>query len=238
MMVNSQQDAVAAALTEMDVDFDTSLMVGKVVSDSPSDGEFDVGDELVSASGKPIEDITQLHEAVDRNGDDSAMSVTVRRDGAQKELSVTPEKAAGQGNGPRYVLGIQVSQTYEFPFDVAIRLNDVGGPSAGMMFALGIIDKLTPGPLAGDAKVAGTGTIDAEGEVGPIGGIRQKLYGARDGGADYFLAPAANCDEVVGHVPDGLQVFKVDTLEDSLAVMEALADGDDGLDDLPTCTSS
>ncbi len=120
---------------------------------------------------------------------------------------------------------------------MTIQLDNVGGPSAGMMFALGIVDQLTPGELNGGENVAGTGTIDAEGTVGPIGGIRQKLYGARDAGAEYFLAPAANCDEVVGHVPDGLQVIRTGTLEESLDALSVIAEGGD-VASLPTCTAS
>ncbi|MBN9170726.1 MAG: ATP-dependent serine peptidase containing a PDZ domain protein, partial [Microbacterium sp.] len=122
------------------------------------------------------------------------------------------------------------------PIDVTIQLNNVGGPSAGMMFALGIMDTLTPGQLNGGKSIAGTGTITADGTVGPIGGIRQKLYGAKEAGASYFLAPDSNCDEVVGHVPSGLRVFAVKKLDDSLAVLDALRSGGD-LDALPTCTA-
>ena len=92
---------------------------------------------------------------------------------------------------------------FKFPFDVKISLDKVGGPSAGMMFALGIVDTVTPGDLTGGKHVAGTGTITPDGAVGPIGGIGQKMVGARSGGATMFLAPAANCDDVVGHIPDG-----------------------------------
>jgi PDZ domain-containing protein len=106
-----------------------------------------------------------------------------------------------------------------------------------MMFALGIIDKLSDGQLNGGQKVAGTGTISADGTVGPIGGIRQKLFGARDAGADWFLAPASNCDEVTGHVPDGIRVFAVSTLDDSLTALKAISSGT-GLDALPTCDAS
>jgi PDZ domain-containing protein len=88
-----------------------------------------------------------------------------------------------------------------------------------MMFALGIIDKLSPEDLTDGNHFAGTGTIDAQGNVGPIGGIQQKLYGAKKAGATYFLAPADNCPEVLGHVPDGLQVFSVKTLNDALDVV-------------------
>jgi PDZ domain-containing protein len=103
-----------------------------------------------------------------------------------------------------------------------------------MMFALGIIDKLTPGELNGGENFAGTGTIDATGAVGAIGGIRQKLYGASNAGAKYFLAPASNCDEVTGHIPAGLTVFSVATLDDALAALEAVSAGDDTRA-LPAC---
>jgi PDZ domain-containing protein len=92
-----------------------------------------------------------------------------------------------------------------------------------MMFSLAIFDKLTPGALTGGAKIAGTGTIASDGTVGPIGGIQQKLYGARDGGARWFLAPSANCNEVVGHVPDGLSVVKVSTFAEARSAVEAIA---------------
>jgi PDZ domain-containing protein len=123
---------------------------------------------------------------------------------------------------------------FDFPFDVAIHLQDVGGPSAGMMFALGIYDTLTPGALTGGEHIAGTGTIDTDGEVGPIGGIRQKLFGARDAGADWFLAPEANCSEVTGHVPDGLRVFAVSNLDDALDVVRAIGEGS-STDSFPGC---
>src|SRR5690606_12624406 len=125
---------------------------------------------------------------------------------------------------------------YTFPVDVAIQLDNVGGPSAGMMFALGIIDQLTPGYLGGGEQIAGTGTIDSEGVVGAIGGIRQKLYGARDAGAEYFLAPASNCDMVTGHVPDGLHVVAVQTLAEALAALDVIAVGGD-IQGLASCSS-
>jgi PDZ domain-containing protein len=135
------------------------------------------------------------------------------------------------------VLGINVQSDYEFPFDVEIQLDKVGGPSAGMMFALGIIDKLTPGSIQGGEDVAGTGTINQAGTVGPIGGIRQKLFGAERAGAEWFLAPADNCAEVAGHVPDGLTVVAVETLDDALTALETIRTGTD-TDTLPGCPAA
>jgi len=189
----------------------------------------------VSVNGATFADVSELQAEVAANGIDTAATVSVTRDGEAMEFSIVPELSAAASPVP--ILGISVGNDYEFPFDVNIQLQNVGGPSAGMMFALGIIDKLTPGALNGGANVAGTGTIDAAGDVGPIGGIRQKLYGALDAGADYFLAPATNCDEVVGHIPDGLTVYSVATLDESLDALKAIETGE-GLDLLPTCSTS
>jgi PDZ domain-containing protein len=123
------------------------------------------------------------------------------------------------------IVGIYPAIAYTFPFSVKIQLQNVGGPSAGQMFALGIIDKLTAGKLNGGKRVAGTGTIDSAGNVGAIGGIRQKLYGARDAGATWFLAPYSNCNEVTGHIPSGIHVLAVKTLKDSLKALTAISTG-------------
>jgi len=115
-------------------------------------------------------------------------------------------------------------------------LADVGGSSAGMMFALAIIDTLTPGSLNGGENVAGTGEITPDGQVGPIGGIVQKAYGARNSGAEWLLVPADNCDSLVGHIPDGLREVSVATLDDSLAALKAISTGV-GTESLPHCSA-
>nr|WP_286131940.1 PDZ domain-containing protein [Clavibacter michiganensis] len=232
LMVDSQQEAIAAALSSLGYDFTTSVSVGSVAKGSPAEGELEAGDVVTSVNGQAVGSIDQLRAAVAANGTDKPAVVDVTRAGAPVEASVTPITS-----GDSSVLGIGVQASFEFPFDVKIQLDNVGGPSAGMMFALGIIDKLSDGELNGGQKVAGTGTISADGTVGPIGGIRQKLFGARDAGADWFLAPASNCDEVTGHVPDGIRVFAVATLDDSLAALKAISSGS-GLDALPTCDAS
>jgi PDZ domain-containing protein len=221
-MVNSQQDAIAASLTSLGYDYPTILSVVSLPEDSPAAGAIEVGDQVVSVNGEEVADITALREALTRNGVDDAASIGVIRDGGPLTVQVTPV-----ASGDAVVVGINVTSNYDFPFDVTIELDSVGGPSAGMMFALGIIDTLTPGFIQGGQDVAGTGTINQAGEVGPIGGIRQKLIGADQSGADWFLAPADNCDEVTGHVPDGMTVFSVDTLDDALAALDAIRTGSD-----------
>ena len=235
MMVDSQKEATAAALTELGYDVQTRLTVYAFVEGSAAEGTLEEGDVILSAEGKPVTDADGLRAIVNEN-DGAPVDVTIQRGGEVQDVSITPAAAEVDGK-TTWLLGITLVNDFEFPIDVTIQLNNVGGPSAGMMFALGIIDTLTPGELNGGQNVAGTGTIASDGIVGPIGGIRQKLYGAKDAGATWFLAPESNCDEVVGHVPDGLQVFSVATLADSLAVLDAIAEGGD-LATLPACTAS
>jgi Lon-like protease len=232
-MENSQKEAVAAALRELGYELGGTVTVAETQPGLPADGVLEAGDVLVSVNGGSFADVTELREAIAENGVDAPAEVVVDRAGEQVTEQVTPVLAE---DGETPVIGVYVEGQYDFPFEVQIQLENVGGPSAGMMFALGIVDKLTEGELNGGADVAGTGTIAGSGEVGPIGGIRQKMYGALRAGAEWFLAPADNCGEVVGHVPDGLTVFSVSTLDEALAALEVIADGGDTAS-LPTCTS-
>lgn len=234
-MVNSQKQAVAAALTELGYDFSTVLTVAEVQEGAPAEGVLEAGDIIQSVNGATFADVGDLQAEIAANGTDASATVSIVRDGVASEVQIVP--ALSESDSPVPIMGIMVGNDYDFPIDVEIQLENVGGPSAGMMFALGIIDKLTPGALNGGERVAGTGTITATGEVGAIGGIRQKLYGAVDSGAEWFLAPATNCDQVVGHIPDGLTVYSVATLDEALAALSAIDTGN-GLDELPTCAAS
>ncbi|KRA23763.1 ATP-dependent serine peptidase containing a PDZ domain protein [Microbacterium sp. Root61] len=235
MMVDSQKEATAAALTELGYDITPLPTVYSFVDGSAAEGILEEGDVILAADGQPVADAAALRKIVNA-GEGAPVELTIERDGKDQTVTITP--TLSEANGEKvWLVGVTLLTDYEFPIDVTIQLNNVGGPSAGMMFALGIIDTLTPGSLNGGENVAGTGTITADGTVGPIGGIRQKMWGAVGANADWFLAPAANCDEVVGHVPEGLRVFAVATLEDSLTALEAISSGD-GLDALPTCTAN
>ena len=142
------------------------------------------------------------------------------RGGQTQAVQVGTKEVAG-----RPVMGVQVYEQYKFPFTVKFSVGDIGGPSAGVMFALGVIDKLTPMNLTGGKFIAGTGEIEASGKVDPIGGIQQKMVGARNAGATVFLAPAANCSDVKGAIPAGLEVVKVGTLSQAVSDLEALKAG-------------
>jgi Lon-like protease len=231
-MVDSQQDAIAAALVELGYDFPRDVTVADILEDSPAEGSLADGDVIAEVNGEAVHSVDELRAAVRKNGADVPASLEVVRDGAQQTIPITPVERDGS-----VVLGVGVGMHYEFPIDVELQLDDVGGPSAGMMFALGIVDKLTPGAMTGGEIIAGTGTIDSAGAVGAIGGIRQKLWGAEEAGADWFLAPESNCDEVTGHVPDGIQVFAVSTIDEARAIVETIGEGGD-TSAFPSCPAA
>ena len=231
-MENSQTEAIAAALTHLGYDVPSTLTVVETTPGGPSDSVLMADDQIVSVNGEVPADVTALRALIAENGISSPADVVIIRDGVEQTMRINPELSTGEDPAP--IIGILVGSEYEFPFTVTIQLENVGGPSAGMMFALGIIDKLTEGSLNGGESVAGTGTISSTGDVGPIGGIVQKMWGAKQSGADWFLAPDVNCSEVVGNIPDGLTVFAVETLDDALAALAAISAGEDS-SDLPTC---
>jgi len=232
-MANSQREAIAAALTNLGYELASTLTVVETVEDGPAAGLLQAGDVVLTVNGESFPDVSGLRAAIVKNGVDIPADLVVSREGEELTLEITPQ--LNDSVDPVPVVGIVVRSNYDFPFEVDIQLENVGGPSAGMMFALGIIDKLTPDALTGGENIAGTGTISAAGEVGRIGGIRQKMYGALDAGADWFLAPESNCGEVSGNIPAGLQVFAVGTLDDALTVLDTISAGGD-TSRLATCS--
>ncbi|WP_125963353.1 YlbL family protein [Bifidobacterium dolichotidis] len=148
---------------------------------------------------------------------------------SDSQMNESQQAAVAAGLALAKHLGVNTSGV-----SVKLHIEDIGGPSAGMMYALGIVDKLTPQNEANGQIIAGTGTIDAEGKVGPIGGIDLKMVGAQESGAKWFLAPADNCSQVVGHVPEGLRDVRVSTLDEAYKAVVAIGKGQG--DSLPQCT--
>jgi PDZ domain-containing protein len=228
----SQENAIAAALNQLDLPRRDEIVVREVSSDTPADGVLEPGDVIVAINGTPITDVEQVPQMVSAHDPGAQLVVTVERDGDEQDVTITT--AARPDDPTAAYVGISAGVVTEpVGFTIDVQIDNVGGPSAGLMFSLGIVDKLTEVQETGGQHVAGTGTIDNLGNVGPIGGIRQKLIGARDDGATIFLAPQSNCDEVVGNVPDGLRVIAVSTLTDALSGLEAAREGGDP----PTCTA-
>jgi PDZ domain-containing protein len=228
-MTSSQENATVAALTELGYKVPATLTVGGVGKGTGSDGVVHVGDVLTSINGRVLVTYQDLTEAMDAVMPGATVAVGVARKGKQTDLRIVTRKGADG----RAMLGVAMDPKFDYPVSVSIKINDIGGPSAGMMFALGIIDRMTPQDEAGGKDVAGTGTMSIGGDVGPIGGIQQKMYGARRDGAAWFLAPAGNCDEVAGHVPAGLHVAKVATLHEARLALAAIGEGKGAT--VPTC---
>ncbi|MFD5571594.1 YlbL family protein [Streptomyces cadmiisoli] len=244
----SQESAKVAALKQLDVPVRSWVIVSTVVKDSPAEGELHAGDVIKAVDGTAVKQPADVAELVTEHkpGEDVVFTIVPAKEHAAAEKDnrtatrtekVTITTAASDDAGEkRAVVGISADTDHTFPFAIDIKLADVGGPSAGLMFALGIYDKLTPGNLTGGAFVAGTGTIDDAGDVGPIGGIEMKTVGARDKGAEYFLTPADNCAAAAKDTPKGLRLVKVDTIGDALDALKDIRSGDP--DDLPACTTA
>jgi PDZ domain-containing protein len=229
LMAGSQEEATAVALRAIGEDVPTSIAISSFTDASKAGSTLKKGDGFVRVGDTDISTADDVRSALQKVTPGSTVRITVEREG--KDVTVGVPTITGQAG--QTALGVILRLEHDFPAKVTIDAGSIGGPSAGLMFSLGIYDKLTPGALTGDHDIAGTGTIDDAGNVGPIGGIRQKLAGARSDGATWFLAPADNCDEVVDHIPDGLQVVKVSTFDEARSAVEAIADGRTG--SLPHC---
>lgn len=228
-MVSSQESATAAALTELGYDVPAELDVAGTEPGSGAEGKLEEGDVITEFQGEPVGTYADLIDGLADTTPGDDVTLGVKRGNSTEDVTITTAD-----NGQRAVLGVFIDPHYDFPVDVSIEIENIGGPSAGTMFALGIIDKLTPEDEANGEVIAGTGTMSPEGTVGPIGGIEQKLYGAQRDGADWFLAPVDNCDQVVGNVPDGLHVVRVATLAEARDAVEQIGRGEGA--DLPTCS--
>lgn len=222
-MRNSQQESVAAALSYAGIAYTSLLVVSQAMVGGPSEGVLLPGDIIVSAGGRMVNDVSQLREIISESGTTQPLTLLVRREGRLDTIEVVPRMSEGDVRVP--MIGILVTGRYEFPIEVDIALENVGGPSAGLVFALGVVEKLSERDLTAGMVIAGTGTISADGQVGSIGGIRHKMFGALNDGATVFLAPAGNCNDVRGHVPEGLLVIPVTTLSDAIASLELAAAG-------------
>lgn len=236
-MSRSQHDAAIMALAELDIDVPVHLTIAGTDPHSAAHESLREGDELDGISTPDLGRVDirvypDLARTLAATPPGTDVTLHVERDGAAHDFTF-PTADDGFGGS---MLGIFLTPEFDMPFAIDIEVEKVGGPSAGSMFALGIIDLLTPGPLAGDHVVAGTGTIGLNGRIGPIGGINQKMHGALRDGAEYFLAPGENCPQVRGNVPRGLTVLRVDTLDDAVTAVDGIRDGD--VSHLPSCDAA
>src|SRR5215470_9819571 len=223
-MTSSQETATAAALCELGIKFQVVDTVAVVAKGLPADGLLRRGDVITAVDGKPVTCKANAASLIHARSPGDPVTLTVARTvGSHRVIREFHLKTRDVQDTP--VVGVKIDESYVFPFSVKIRVGDIGGPSAGMMFALGIVDKLTPGNLTGGRFVAGTGEISANGTVSAIGGIQQKMAGARQAGATLFLTPAANCPDAAGAVPAGMRLVKVRNLAGAVSELRALAAG-------------
>jgi PDZ domain-containing protein len=215
----SQSSAETAALRELG--YPVQVTIKNVTAGGPSDGILKAGDVVTKVDGQPVTSAPKLTELVRSKPAGTALTIEYTRGGKPATTKITTRSA--EDEPPR--IGVEIEPKQPHPFELKIDLAEIGGPSAGLMFALGIIDKIEPEDLTGGKIIAGTGTIDDEGNVGPIGGIAQKLVGAKEAGAVYFLTPIDNCTEAKANARPGLPLIKVSTLDEALAALETLRAG-------------
>ena len=219
-MSQSQDSATTAALTYLGVKGRTTLLVGEVSKGAPADGKLKAGDQIATVDGQPVTGADSLRKLISSRKAGSPVTIGYVRNGTR--ASVTLTTIAAPDKTKRAIIGISPDERTDFPIKVDIKLRDVGGPSAGLMFALGIVDELGDVDLTGGLNIAGTGEITADGTVGAIGGIAQKMRGAKAQGATVFLAPADNCAEAKKTKPSGITLVKVSTLKGALEALAAL----------------
>lgn len=223
---DSESNAETAALTYLK--YPMTVIANRIVADSPAQGKLEPGDQLLLVNGRTMTGAEQVREALSDTRPGQLVQVRYQRGPVTGTVDITLASRDDRETG---FLGVEPANQPDVGFDITISLADIGGPSAGLMFALAIVDKLTPGELNGGQFVAGTGEITSDGQVGPIGGIPFKMRAARDAGATVFLVPADNCLEASQRTPDGLRLVKVDTLSDAVGSLEALRSGGNP----PTC---
>ncbi|MDT0301519.1 YlbL family protein [Streptomonospora wellingtoniae] len=232
-MNSSQRTATAAALTQLGVDYETEAYVAQVKKGKPAQGELRKGDVIARVDGEPVAGKDEAVELVGDRRPGAAVSLTLDREGADEPVKAEVETTAGDEGDA--VIGILVADRMEFPFEVDISVGEIGGPSAGMMFSLGVIDRLSPEGLTGGHQIAGTGTITPEGEVGGVSGVAQKMVSAERLGAEYFFVAADSCSQTFDSAATGeIDVVKVGELADAVDALKKIRNGEEA-GDLPRC---
>lgn len=229
MFADSENDARFAALGYLHEPL--KVVVSQLTPNAPAGNLLKVGDQLITVNGQRVTTAMQVSQLLRSTRPGDQVPVTYQRGSSPPQngvvtVGVRPgDQAGARPDGPQGFLGIFPKTESTSPGQINVALDDVGGPSAGLMFSLGIVDKITPDDLTGGRFIAGTGTIDETGAVGGISGIPLKMIGARSEGATVFLVPGANCSEAKSSAPAGLQLVKVDTLTDAVNALQGMKAG-------------
>ena len=219
----SKQHAEEVALSALGIakPMGDGARVVEVVDGSPADGVLRAGDVIVGVDGGKVGTTCEVGNAIDQHEVGDEVEVTVKR-GAKKQTLRMRTKALNPSDPGAPLVGILMEEVdYEFEpgLDVKINPGEIGGPSAGLMFALGIYDRLTPEDLTHGRRVAGTGEIACDGGVGAIGGIQQKIAAAEREDAEAFLTPAGNVAEA-REVAEDIEIVPVSTFDDAIEYLE------------------
>jgi PDZ domain-containing protein len=217
----SEDNAEYAALSYLK--YPSAVTVETVNDDGPSKDKLQTGDAIDAVNGKPVANVDEFTALLSATKPGDTVVIDYRRKNAP--AGIANITLGSNPDRPHGFLGVAVRDAPWAPFTIDFHLANVGGPSAGLMFSLAVIDKLTTGDLNGSKFIAGTGTITADGEVGSIGGITHKMLAAREAGATVFLVPADNCDEAKSAQEDGLELVKADTLTQTVDALHAVSAG-------------
>ncbi|MBX9642335.1 MAG: PDZ domain-containing protein [Mycobacteriaceae bacterium] len=217
----SEDSAQYAALGYLK--YPEAVTVATVTDPGPSAGKLKAGDAIDAVNRTPVSNVEEFTSLLKKTRPGQVVTIDYRR---KNEPAGVADITLGANKDRDYgFMGVAVLDAPWAPFTVDFNLANIGGPSAGLMFSLAVVDKLTTGDLAGSTFVAGTGTITVDGKVGPIGGITHKMAAARAAGASVFLVPAKNCYEAVSDIPSGLKLVKVETLGSAVDALHAMTSG-------------
>jgi PDZ domain-containing protein len=223
-MDQSKIDATSVVLRELagyPKDHGAGALVESTVPDCPADGSLFPGDVITRIDGRGIGSLREAQDAIDAAGPRERLRFRLDVDGSVERAAFV-RKPCGPDRRP--LVGVVLLDT--FPLDVTISTSDVGGPSAGLMWALGLYELMTPGDLTRGREIAGTGTIDPyTGRVGGIGGIRDKVVAARRDGATVFLAPQENMAELRGVDTGDMRIVAVRSFRDAVRELQASGSG-------------
>jgi PDZ domain-containing protein len=228
VMDESKQNAIVVALRRLGYEVrekGEGALVEKVLPQFPAQGRLQPGDVIKAIDGQPVQLVTDATKVISARQPGDLITVSVAQPDGTEPRDVQVPVAADPEQGGKTVLGVflrSFKRDFDMPFAVDINSGNIGGPSAGLAFTLGVIDALTPGELTGGKNVAVTGTIEPDGTVGPVGGVAQKTVAVKEAGVKVFLVPEEKYEEALGKAGNGLQIIKIHTLEDALAALETL----------------
>lgn len=220
-MDSSNFRSILVALTYLDIEMvPFEVVINEFVPGVPAESVLALGDSIVAVDGAVVDEIGDIRDATHGLDVGENLRVTVRR--GEEILDFEVEMAEREDEPGVAMIGVVLGELTEPPFPLQIEAGDVGGPSAGMMHALAIIDTLTEGELTRGHVIAGTGTIKFDGTVGNIGGIRQKVVGAEAAGATHILVPEGNYEVALTAERESIEIVPVATIEDAIAFFESL----------------